>query len=116
MDLGIAGRTALVCGASKGLGYGCAEALVHEGVNVVIVARGAEALGAAAQRLQKVAAGAAGPFVKPVAADITTVEGRAAAFAAHADYAWSPMPAARRRATSATGTATPGSRRSTPTC
>ena len=48
MDLGIAGKTALVCGASKGLGYGCAEALVREGVNVVIVARGAEALDAAA--------------------------------------------------------------------
>ena len=39
MELGIAGKTALVCGASKGLGYGCAEALVKEGVNVVVVAR-----------------------------------------------------------------------------
>ena len=74
MDLGIAGKTALVCGASKGLGYGCAEALVREGVNVVIVARGAEALEAAA----KTSAGrcgrrsAAKPFVKHVAADITT--------------------------------------------
>ena len=88
MDLGIAGRTALVCGASKGLGLGCAEALVREGVNVVIVARGAEVLQAAAARLEAVAAGFAGtrPFVKHVAADITTPEGRAAAFAAHADY------------------------------
>jgi len=87
MDLGIAGRTALVGGASKGLGYGCAEALVREGVNVVIMARGAEALEAAAKRLQAVAAGsAAKPFVKHVAADITTPEGRAAAFAAHGDY------------------------------
>jgi 3-oxoacyl-[acyl-carrier protein] reductase len=88
MDLGIAGRTALVCGASKGLGLGCAEALVREGVNVVIVARGAEVLQAAAARLETVAAGFAGtkPFVKHVAADITTPEGRAAAFAAHADY------------------------------
>jgi 3-oxoacyl-[acyl-carrier protein] reductase len=52
MDLGIAGKTALVCGASKGLGFGCAEALVREGVNVVIVARGAEALEAAAKKLR----------------------------------------------------------------
>jgi 3-oxoacyl-[acyl-carrier protein] reductase len=88
MDLGIAGRTALVCGASKGLGLGCAEALVREGVNVVIVARGADVLAAAAQRLEGVAAGFGGakPFVRHVAADITTPEGRAAAFAAHADY------------------------------
>jgi 3-oxoacyl-[acyl-carrier protein] reductase len=87
MDLGIAGRTALVCGASRGLGYGCAEALVREGVNVVIVARGAEALEAAAKSLQAVAAGANGkPFVKSLAADITTSEGRAGAFALHKDY------------------------------
>ncbi|MFZ3117012.1 MAG: SDR family oxidoreductase [Variovorax sp.] len=86
MDLGIAGRTALVCGGSKGLGLGCAEALVREGVNVVVVARGAEALQAAAARLEAAAAGAPKPFVKTVAADITTPEGRAAAFAAHADY------------------------------
>lgn len=86
MDLGIAGRTALVCGGSKGLGLGCAEALVREGVNVVVVARGAEALQAAAARLEAAAAGSPKPFVKTVAADITTPEGRAAAFAAHADY------------------------------
>ncbi|UST53689.1 SDR family oxidoreductase [Comamonadaceae bacterium OTU4NAUVB1] len=88
MDFGIAGRTALVCGASKGLGLGCAEALVREGANVVIVARGAEALAAAVARLDAVAASATGdrPFVRHVAADITTPEGRAAAFAAHADY------------------------------
>ena len=87
MDLGIAGRTALVGGASKGLGYGCAEALVREGVNLVVMARGAEALDAAARQLQAVAATAPGkPFVKYAAADITTPEGRAAAFALHADY------------------------------
>ncbi|MGJ7490313.1 SDR family oxidoreductase [Variovorax sp. ZT4R33] len=86
MDFGIAGRTALVCGGSKGLGLGCAEALVREGVNVVVVARGADALKAAAQRLEVAAAGSPKPFVKTVAADITTPEGRAAAFAAHADY------------------------------
>jgi 3-oxoacyl-[acyl-carrier protein] reductase len=89
MDLGIAGRTALVCGASKGLGLGCAQALVREGVNVVIVARGADVLEAAAENLRKLAAhppGGTAPFVRHVAADITTTEGRAAAFAAHQDF------------------------------
>lgn len=84
MDLGIAGKTALVCGASKGLGLGCAEALVQEGVNVVIVARGAEALQVAATQLQAVSA--QGAWVKTVAADITTEAGRAAVFAVCADY------------------------------
>jgi len=84
MDLGIKGKWALVGGASKGLGYGCAEALAREGVNVVILARGAEALEKAAQQMRAVAP--EGTQVLPVAADITTPEGRAAAFAAHADY------------------------------
>ena len=44
MDLGIAGKWALVCGASKGLGFGCAKALAQEGVNLVINARNPEAL------------------------------------------------------------------------
>ena len=44
MDMGIKGCWALVCAASKGLGRGCAEALAAEGVNLVITARGAEAL------------------------------------------------------------------------
>ena len=44
MDLGIAGKWALVCGASKGLGLGCARALAGEGVNVLMVARGEPAL------------------------------------------------------------------------
>ncbi|GAA4332341.1 SDR family oxidoreductase [Variovorax defluvii] len=85
MDLGIAGRTALVCGASKGLGYGCAEALVREGVNVVIVARGAEALADAAKKLEAVA-GPGGPWVKTLAADITTADARAAVFGLHKDF------------------------------
>ena len=51
MDLGIAGKWALVCGASKGLGLGCAQALVREGVNVLIVARGVETLQQAATHL-----------------------------------------------------------------
>jgi len=79
MDLGIAGRWALVCAASKGLGLGCARALAREGVNVVIVARGADALAAAADGLRALP-GAAG--VRSVAADITTADGRAAALAA----------------------------------
>ena len=89
MDLGIAGKTALVCGASKGLGFGCALALVREGVNVVVVARGTDALAAAATKLIAAAAISTGgnvPFVQKVAADITTPEGRAAALAVHADY------------------------------
>jgi 3-oxoacyl-[acyl-carrier protein] reductase len=89
MDLGIAGKWALVCGASKGLGLGCAEALVREGVNVVINARNAEALDRSVGHLVAAsedatrAGGMKGPqpVVLSVAADITTPEGRAAAFA-----------------------------------
>jgi 3-oxoacyl-[acyl-carrier protein] reductase len=79
MDMGIAGKWALVCGASKGLGLGCAQALAAEGVNLVIVARGADALNAAAQAIR---ASSPGIEVLSVAADITTEAGRAAAFAA----------------------------------
>ena len=86
MDLGIAGKWALVCGASKGLGLGCAQALVREGVNVLIVARGAQALNAAAAQLTADWAGDSGASVLHVAADITTVEGRAAVFAVRKDY------------------------------
>lgn len=53
MDLGLKGKRALVCGASKGLGFACADALAAEGVDVVIVARGAEALLAAAERIRR---------------------------------------------------------------
>jgi 3-oxoacyl-[acyl-carrier protein] reductase len=78
MDLGLAGKWALVCAASKGLGKGCAAALVREGVNVVITARGAEALQATAAELRALGGGE----VRVVAGDITTAEGRAAALAA----------------------------------
>ena len=84
MDLGIAGKWALVCGASKGLGLGCAQALVRDGVHVVVVARGAEALDAAAAGLR--AQAPAGTQVVPVAADITTPEGRAQVFAQRRDF------------------------------
>ena len=86
MDLGITGKWALVCGASKGLGLGCAEALVREGVHVLIVARGADALKAAAARLEADSARPAGTTVQFVAADITTTEGRAAVFAVRKDF------------------------------
>jgi 3-oxoacyl-[acyl-carrier protein] reductase len=79
MDLGIAGRWALVCAASKGLGKGCAQALAGEGVNLVITARGAEALAATAAGLRLQSPGVQ---VVEVVGDITTVEGRAAAVAA----------------------------------
>lgn len=85
MDLGIAGRTALVGGASKGLGYGCALALVREGVDVVVVARGAEQLEAARQRLLRERSRPDGRVIA-VAADITTEAGRAAVFAVQRDY------------------------------
>ena len=86
MDFGIAGKWALVCGASKGLGHGCAEALVREGVNVVLVARGAEVLEAAAARMRTSWVDAAGTQVLVLAADITTAAGRVAALAMHADF------------------------------
>ncbi len=79
MDLGISGRWALVCAASKGLGRGCATALARDGVNLVITARGAEALQATAAELRAMAPGIE---VRTVVGDITTVEGRAAALAA----------------------------------
>ena len=52
MDLGIKGRRALICASSKGLGKGCAEALAAEGVDLVLNARGSEALEATADRLR----------------------------------------------------------------
>ncbi|HYF19487.1 MAG TPA: SDR family oxidoreductase [Ramlibacter sp.] len=86
MDLGIAGKWALVCGASKGLGWGCAWALVREGVNVVVVARGAPALQQAVDRLQAEPGKPAGTQVLQVATDITTPEGRSAVFAVRKDF------------------------------
>jgi 3-oxoacyl-[acyl-carrier protein] reductase len=72
MDLGIKGKRALVCAASKGLGRGCAMALAEAGVDLVINARGAEALEATAAELRKF-----GVQVTAIAADITTEAGRA---------------------------------------
>jgi 3-oxoacyl-[acyl-carrier protein] reductase len=78
MDLGIRGKTALVCAASKGLGKGCAVSLAREGVNLVITARGADALHATSEEIEK----AYKVKVVPVAGDITTAQGREAALKA----------------------------------
>ena len=78
MDLGISGKRALVCASSKGLGLGCAEALAAAGVNLVMNARGAEALEASAQAIRD----AHGVDVVTVAADVTTEEGQKQVLAA----------------------------------
>lgn len=72
MDLGIAGKRALVCASSKGLGLGCAEALAAAGVHLVMNARTAGPLEESAERLRST-----GVEVTAVAADITTEDGRA---------------------------------------
>jgi 3-oxoacyl-[acyl-carrier protein] reductase len=64
MDLGLAGRTAIVCGGSEGIGLGIAEALVDEGANVVLFARRPEPLESAAERLGGLA----------VAGDVTSAD------------------------------------------
>ena len=61
MNLGIEGKWALVCASSKGLGKGCAAALAAEGVNLVVTARGAEALEATAKELRALGRGEAAP-------------------------------------------------------
>ena len=77
MDLGISGKRALVCAASKGLGRGCAQALASEGCEVTIVARTEDVLRKTAEDIGTRAAQA----VRYVVADITTAQGRAAALA-----------------------------------
>lgn len=79
MDLGIAGRWAIVCAASKGLGKGCAQALGAEGVNLVINARGEDALQATAAELR---AACPGITVHAVAGDIAEADVREAVLAA----------------------------------
>lgn len=78
MDLGIAGRRAIICAASKGLGRGCAEALAAEGAEVWITARTASTLEETAAAIRS----GAGARVTAVPGDITTPEGRAAVLAA----------------------------------
>jgi 3-oxoacyl-[acyl-carrier protein] reductase len=74
MDLGIKGKRALVCASSKGLGLGCAENLAEAGVNLVMNARGSDALEASAKDIRD----RFGVEVVTVAADVTTPEGQAA--------------------------------------
>jgi len=74
MDLGIKGKKALVCASSKGLGLGCARALAEAGVDLVMNARGKDALEAEAQKIRE----EFGVSVETVAADVTSEDGRAA--------------------------------------
>jgi len=78
MDMGLRGKSALICASSKGLGRGCAFSLAREGVNLVITARGKEALEKTAAEIRA----ATGVKVTTVACDITTEAGRALALAA----------------------------------
>ena len=78
MDMGIRGRSAIVCAASKGLGRACALALGREGVNLVVNARDASSLEATAEEIRR----AAGVSVTAVVADITTEAGRDAVLSA----------------------------------
>ena len=78
MDLGIGGRKALVCAASKGLGRGCAEALAQAGVDVTILARTRDDVRKTAEEIGE----RAGRSVAWITCDITTPEGRGQALAA----------------------------------
>ncbi|MCB1397892.1 MAG: SDR family oxidoreductase [Rhodobacteraceae bacterium] len=78
MDLGLSGRTAIVCGSSRGLGYACAAELLRAGVRVVINGRSADGVEGAARALRAETGGEA----IPVAADLNTEDGRAALLAA----------------------------------
>ncbi|WP_195820510.1 SDR family oxidoreductase [Roseobacter sp. MH60115] len=81
MDLGIKGKRAVVCASSKGLGFGCAQALAAAGCDLILNARGADALEAAAETIRA----AHGVSVQTVAADVTGEEGRAAVLDAARD-------------------------------
>lgn len=81
MDLGLQGRRAIVCAASKGLGKACALSLAREGVDLVINSRSPDVLEATAEEIRS----ETGVTVTPVAADITTEEGQQAVLAACAE-------------------------------
>jgi 3-oxoacyl-[acyl-carrier protein] reductase len=78
MDLGIAGRKAIVCASSKGLGRACATSLAAAGCEVVVNGRNRDAVEAAAADIRK----ATGAAVIAVTADVATAEGQKALFAA----------------------------------
>lgn len=73
MDLGIAGKTAIVCASSDGLGFACARALAQAGARIVLNGRDAEKLSTRAHALQ----GETAAEVITVAADMSSAEGRA---------------------------------------
>jgi 3-oxoacyl-[acyl-carrier protein] reductase len=77
MDLGIAGKRALVCASSKGLGKACALSLAREGAEILMVARTEATLTAAAEEIRQLT----GARIQTVAADITTAAGQAAVLA-----------------------------------
>ena len=102
MDLGIAGRKAIVCASSRGLGRACAKALAEAGCEVVINGRDRERLAATAAELQQ----ATGARIVPVAADVASA-GRAeerCSTPARSRISWSTTMPARPFATSATST------------
>ncbi len=78
MDLGITGKTAIICASSKGLGRGCAHALAQAGCNIVVNGRTEETLNATAEAIRQ----STGVKVTAVAADVSTKEGQAALLAA----------------------------------
>ena len=78
MDLGIAGRKAIVCASSRGLGKACAHALAEAGCEVVLNGRGPKKLEAAAEEIGR----ATGAKIIPVAADVATPGGQQALLAA----------------------------------
>jgi 3-oxoacyl-[acyl-carrier protein] reductase len=78
MDLGLRGRTAIVCASSQGLGKGCALALAEAGVSLVINGRNRALLDQTAEEIRR----ASGVEVKAVLADVATAEGQAALLAA----------------------------------
>ncbi|MGD0315547.1 MAG: SDR family oxidoreductase [Xanthobacteraceae bacterium] len=78
MDLGIAGRKAIVCASSRGLGRACATALAQAGCEVVINGRDRDRLAATAAELRQ----ATGATIIPVAADVASADGQKALFAA----------------------------------
>jgi len=86
MDLGLQGKWALVCGASRGLGWGCAQALAQEGVNVLMVARRADVLDAGAAEIRASLGSDMHAEVQVCAQDITSEAGRAAVFATRSDF------------------------------
>jgi len=113
MDLGLAGKKAIVCAASKGLGKGCASSLANNGVDVTICARTSETLEAAAEEIRALGGGAV-----PTVASTSPPKKVAPRFStpAHRRISWSTTPAVRRRGIFATGTATSGLPPLTPTC